>query len=166
MSDYDDKIKKLLAEGEQVILSDSAGIDLSLRGKLVLTSKRLLLCGAKGTFNRDYVIKKESELKDTANVVGELGKTSILGVTDNSWLVIKPKIGETLKVGFDVGSMMLWDYNNAQTMQMTKVNNWVNSIKLELLKLERDFGFCDQCGKKLPQGNFEFYPHCGEPLKS
>jgi hypothetical protein len=76
----EDKIKKLLVAGEEVILCDSASIDYR-QGKLVLTSKRLFFCGAKSTFNRDYVIKKEVELKDIAKVSGDItGGASILGV--------------------------------------------------------------------------------------
>lgn len=165
MTDDNDKIVKFLVDGEQIILIDSAGTEDFVRGKLVLTSKRLFLCGAKSIFNRNYVIKKEFVLKDIANVQGDLGKTSILGVTENSWLVIKPKVGENLRFQFDVGAMVAWDFNNAQTMQMSKVTNWVSSIKIELLKSEDDFGLCAECGKKLPQGTFVFCPFCGKSLK-
>ena len=161
----DEKIKKFLVKGEEIVLSDSAGADISVRGKLVLTTKRLFLCGAKSLFKRDYVIKKQLELKDISNVQGDLGKTSLLGVTDNSWLVIKPKVGEELRFMFDTGSMALWDFNNAQTIQMTKITNWVNSIKLELLKLEGNSKACNKCSKQLPIGNFEFCPYCGSELE-
>ena len=87
-----------------------------------------------------------------------------MGVTDNSWLVIKPKVGEELRFMFDTGSMALWDFNNAQTMQMTKITNWVNSIKLELLKIEGSSKECTKYGKQLPIGNFEFCPYCGNEL--
>ena len=54
----DDKIKKLLVSGEEFVMSDSASTDFG-GGKLVLTNKRLFFCGAKSTFNRELVIKKE-----------------------------------------------------------------------------------------------------------
>ncbi len=139
MTDDNDKIAKFVVDGEQIILIDSAETDDYVSGKLVLTSKRLFLCGAKSTFNRDYVIKKELELKEIANVQGDFGKTSILGVAGTSELIIEPKIGENLVLSLDVGSMAIWDYNNAAAMQMTKVTNWINSIKLELLKVRSGF---------------------------
>jgi hypothetical protein len=80
------------------------------------------------------VVKKEVELKDIVNVFGDFGGTSLLGVVGNSWLVVKPKVGEEWRCGFLTGSMVLLDFNTAQTMSMSKVNSWVNAIKLELLK--------------------------------
>jgi len=165
MSD-ENKIEQFLTDGEQIILIDSAGVDFSLRGKLVLTSKRLFLCGAKSTFNRNYVIKKEFDLIEIDSVQGDLGKTSILGVTDPSWLVIKPKVGDELRLQIEVSAMLsAIDFNNSMTMQMTKVTNWVNQIKLELLKLGASSKSCANCGKQLSQGNFEFCPFCGNSLK-
>jgi hypothetical protein len=131
----EDKIKKLLVAGEEVILCDSASIDYR-QGKLVLTSKRLFFCGAKSTFNRDYVIKKEVELKDIAKVSGDITGG---GLAYWAWLERALLIS---------ASMAAWDFNQAQAMSMTKVTNWVNSIKLELIKSEGDFGFCPFCGNK------------------
>jgi hypothetical protein len=126
----EDNVRKFLVNGEDVILSDSIA-----DGKLILTSKRLFVCGPKGFLNRDYVLKKEVELKDIVNVYGDLGGTSLVGVVGNSWLVVKPKVGEEWRCQFLTGSMVLLDFNTAQTMSMSKVNNWVNAIKLELLKI-------------------------------
>lgn len=70
----------------------------------MLTNKRLFFCGAKGVFNREYVIKKEVDLKDIVFVRGDIGKT-MLGVTDNSWLIMKPKKEEEWNITF---SVILW----------------------------------------------------------
>ena len=107
MTDDNDKIAKFVVDREQIILVDSAETDDYVSGKLVLTSKQLFLCGAKSTFNRDYVIKKELELKEIANVQGDFGKTSILGVAGTSELIIEPKTGENLVLSLDVGSMAI-----------------------------------------------------------
>ncbi len=166
----DDKIKRLLVDGEKAILSDStrcyAGTYEFGGGRLVLTSKRLFLCGARSTFNRDHVIKKEFLLTDIANVQGDFGN-SMLDVAGNSWLVVKPKVGEEWSFRFSAGaSMRFWDFNTAKAMEKIKVSDWVNSIKLQLLKSEVGFRFCTTCGRKLSKSDFVFCPFCGNKLES
>ena len=127
----EDNIKKFLVDGENVILSDNIN-----EGKLVLTSKRLFICGRKGFLSKEFVLKKEVEIKDIANVHGDLGKADLLGVVGNSWLVVTPKVGEEWRCMFFSASMHLFnDFNTAQMFSISKVNNWVNAIHLELLKL-------------------------------
>ncbi len=127
---------KVLDKGETIVMSDSISI-FGDTGKLVLTNKRLLFCGTKGILNREAFVKKEIALKDIANVSGDIGKAGILGVTGNSWLVVEPKSGREWRCGFLGVGMAMWDYNMAQTQAMSRVNNWVASIKLELLKIAK-----------------------------
>lgn len=135
------EFSELLTSGEEVVMSDSASISGNV-GKLVLTNKRLLFCSVKGFFNRKMIVEMEVALSDIANVVGDIGKTSMLtGVTGNSWLIIKPKVGEEWRFGFSgVDSMALWNFDVAQTQAMNKVSSWVNSLKLELLKIAQTRG--------------------------
>jgi ribosomal protein L40E len=170
----EDNIRRLLVSGEEVILSDSAHISM-VGSKLVLTNRRLFFCGAKGVFNREYVIKKEVDLKDIAYVRGDIGGTSILGVTGNSWLVVNPEEGEEWQCQLVSDSMSMWDFNMAQTQSASKVNNWVNSIKLELHKLEpvppppvavatsEGKKFCRYCGAE-NKTDADFYEKCGKKI--
>jgi len=124
--DIEDNVKKLLVAGENVILADSTDL-----GRLVLTSRRLFICGPKGMLNRNYAVKREVSLRDIGDVYGEFGKAT-LGIMGYSYLVIKPKVGEEWRLEFSKGSMTFFAYNVAQTVSMSKVNNWVNAIKLAL----------------------------------
>ena len=125
----EDNIRKSLADGEAIIHNDPIS-----DGNLVLTTKRLFIYDAHGVFNRDYVIKKEVELKDIVDVSREIGKINALGVIGDSWLIVKPKVGEEWRCQFSSSSKECCSFNAAQAMSITKVNNWVNAIKSELLK--------------------------------
>ena len=97
-----------------------------------------------------------------------------MGVTGNSWFIVETKDGGEWHFQFDSAFMSMWDFNMAQTQSASKVNNWVTSVKLELIKLEHvsppvyvaasegkkfcrycgaenatDADFCEKCGKKI-----------------
>lgn len=166
----------LLRKGERVLLKDNVN-----NGTLALTSQRLLLYGRKNMFSQDFIIKDEVALEELADIRGEYDD-SHLGTVGNSWLIIVTKSGGVGRHHFDAGSMVMYDFNAAQNLSIGKASNWVNTLKLELLKRERlnvayevpivekvpvidatNVVYCRYCGNKNPADSM-FCEKCGKKI--
>ncbi len=132
-----DNVSNLLVDGEEFILDDSAYISEVGEGKLVLTNKRLFFCVNERASNSKCVIKKEVGLQDIANVSGDFGMPYVTEVVGSSWLVVRLKAGEEWRCQFNAGAISHLDFDTAQKISISKVNDWVNAVRLMLREVSK-----------------------------
>jgi rRNA maturation endonuclease Nob1 len=165
------KLEMKLLEGEQIVLDDGP---LGFRKKLTLTNKRLIIQKGKGLFNVYWAQESEIPLEEIEEAYVEPGgvfftmSTAMLKMKNQQSIELGLKLSDSQMLGSTLASDDLTDMN----LRMKTVNDrWVNAINnqlnaLRMKQLANGFHKCSVCGKSIPQGNFEFCPFCGKPLKT
>lgn len=157
-----------LEADEEIILDDGP---LGFRRKLMLTNKRLIVQKKQGVFTTKWVQEEEIPLDEIEEAYVEPGgafvalSTAMLKMINQEPIELGLKLSDSQMLGTTLAGDQLTD----MTIRMKTLNDrWVNAINNQLSKRKMEQLTsrvkCNNCGKRLPQGNLAFCPFCGHSL--